>query len=126
MQVIAKPCGEGKTTDLLELAHSGNYYIVTHSAKAARALRNEAIRKGYIINFPMTYSEFINGEYAGENIDGFLVDDVDMLTKYITNGVPIKAITVTITAESQTKYTELHCPNCKSIIDVQIKQTPRS
>lgn len=40
---------------------------------------------GMSIRFPITFYEFINKEYYGKNIKGFVIDDADVLIQHLTS-----------------------------------------
>lgn len=95
MKIIIKPRGKGKTTDLINLCANNNYsLIVVHTQENARLVFEAAKRLKKHIPMPITYQEFIENRYSAQNVDTFLIDNVDMLLQRMTR-VPIEAITLT-------------------------------
>lgn len=91
MNVIYKEKRSGKTNELIKLSEETGYTIVCSNLK--EALINS--KKG-IIPFPITFDDFINKNYYGKGIKGFLIDDVDHLLRYLTDYIiPIGCITIT-------------------------------
>ena len=46
------------------------------------------------IPLPITYDEYLKGNFYGKNIESFLKDNVDMFITYLSKGVPVEAITI--------------------------------
>lgn len=85
--------GFGKTTQLIiKSAKSGNY-IVCHTKDEAKRIKDQANRLGLNIPLPITYSEFLEKQYDGTYVNGFLIDNLELFLPYLTN-VPINAITL--------------------------------
>ena len=95
MKVICDKRASGKTTRLIEMASGKRYYIVCANHQEAANITRKADEMGKVIFFPITYDNFIHKEYYGVNIDGFLIDNVDSFLQYLSEGVEIKAFTVT-------------------------------
>jgi hypothetical protein len=53
---------------------------------------------GLSIGFPLTYDEFLQERYAGQNIRHFFIDNVELLIQHMT-AVHVAAITVTTNAD---------------------------
>ena len=85
--------GYGKTYQLIKKASISGDYIVCHSFDEAHRIRSIAKENKLDIRLPLTYDEFLKGEYYGTGVSGFLIDNVEMLLQSITN-VPINAITL--------------------------------
>lgn len=98
MKIIQTARGGGKTTQLIEEALQlwGYNLIVCISRDEATRLWKEILEKKYDLPKPITFDDFIKGNYYGKNINAFLIDNADMLMHYISNGVKIHAITVKI------------------------------
>lgn len=95
MKIIIKPRGKGKTTDLINLCANNNYsLIVVGTQENARMVFEAAKKMKKPIPMPITYRDFLENRYAGQNIDTFLIDNVDLLLQWTTR-VPIEAITLT-------------------------------
>lgn len=92
MKIIITKKGEGKTTKLLEMCKEHGYTIVTRNTHTVYALC-EFLKPSD--PKPITYLQFITGEYQNKDIKGFLIDDADQLLQMIVEGVEIEAITLT-------------------------------
>lgn len=97
MKIICSAHGGGKTTKLIEETKKlkGYNLIVCKDRAEAQRLWKEILTKKYNLPQPITFNEFINGNYCGRNINAFLIDNADMLIQYISKGVKIHAITFT-------------------------------
>ena len=99
MEIIFRGCKSGKTTEIIKQSIENGYTIVCNSKKEAVSIYKQANilkeAKQVIIPFPLTYDEFLTKRWFGKIITGFLIDDVDRLLHYISNGIPIKTITIT-------------------------------
>ena len=96
----------GKTTDLMKISAENNYYIVCSLRREADRMFHDAREIwGLDIPLPITFDEFIKGEYYGKGIKGFLVDNAELLIQRMSR-VPVFAITVS------TKQSENNCPIC--------------
>lgn len=85
--------GCGKTYQLIKKSAETGDYIVCHSMQEASRLQREAQELGFNIPFPLSYDEWISKKYYGKNISGFLVDNLEMLMRYLST-VPVNAITM--------------------------------
>jgi len=94
MEKIILERGQGKTTSLIKRSSESGEYIVCSTLDEASRISAEARSMGLDIPFPISYGEFISGQYSSRNINGFLVDNADQLIKVISR-VPITAITIT-------------------------------
>ncbi len=95
MKIIIKGKGEGKTTDLIRMSHELFYYIICHSRDEASRIFIKAQSMGLDIPHPLTFDEFIIGEFYAKGIRGFLIDNVELLLAHLARGVEIGAITIT-------------------------------
>ncbi len=86
--------GTGKTEKLIELAAKDFCYIVVRSESVARQIAERARKKGIDIPFPLTYNEFIKGNFYGRGIRCFVIDDVDALLWHLARGVRVKAFSL--------------------------------
>jgi hypothetical protein len=91
MEFYTGPKGSGKTTLLIRKSAETGAYIVCRSHNEASRLQIAAKEIGLSIPLPITYSEFLAGQYA-KHIHGFLIDDLHGLFDQITN-IPILAVT---------------------------------
>lgn len=95
MEKIILNKGEGKTSNLIELASKNDWTIICKDSKAIRRIVDQCIHWNIDIRLPITYNEFINKDYYGRGIKGFLFDNVDDFIQYMSDTVEIKAITLT-------------------------------
>lgn len=95
MKKIILPRGKGKTTELIKISAETGCYIVCRSPSEASRIQLTATQIGLRIPFPITYEEFITGQYFGKGIKGFLIDDLDKLINEISAVVPVYAVTMT-------------------------------
>lgn len=93
MKIIYRKKQTGKTTELINISSGTGQYIVCRSFDNCGQIANMARKLGKHILYPMSYREFTQGHFA-RTIKGFLIDDVEMLLCYMTNGVPVSAITI--------------------------------
>jgi hypothetical protein len=92
---IASKRRTGKTTRLIGLAEDRRGYIVCHSREEAQRIADEARRMDVKINFPLTYDEFVRGQYYGKGVETVYIDNADMLLHYLCHhGVRLGAVTI--------------------------------
>lgn len=94
MKKIILGNGKGKTEQLIRMSDETGHYIVCASMHEADAIHQRARVMGLKIPLPITYREFVRGEYSAKGIKGFLIDDVERLVISMTT-VYISAITLT-------------------------------
>lgn len=94
MKIIIRPRGMGKTTELIRQSNKEWKYIVCHSHQEAVRIQEQARRINIEIPLPITYQEFLEKQYYGKGIKGFLVDNVGMLLQSLS---PVKIDTITLT-----------------------------
>ena len=93
MEKIIQERASGKTAKLIKRSAQTGDYIVCYSLAQASNVQLRANDMGLKIPFPISFREFIKGEYGRDGIKGFLIDDLDFcIQSYIT--VPINAITM--------------------------------
>lgn len=85
--------GQRKTSELIYISWMTGDYIVCKDMKECNEVQLFAMKLGYNIPLPITYDEFINGEYHAKGIKGLLIDNVERLLNYISK-VPINAISL--------------------------------
>lgn len=95
MEFIIRGCKMGKTTELIERASRDSLYIVCRCRTEAQRIHKRALEMGKQIPFPITFDEFIQGRYRSLNINGFLIDDADLLLRKMAGIVPVNAVTAT-------------------------------
>lgn len=103
MQIICKGRGKGKTIDLITLAGNTNKLIVCSTQKEADRIHRVARKLGMRIHVPITYTEFLRGDFYIPGMQSFLIDNVEELLQKIGRGVPIEAITITKVITESTK-----------------------
>lgn len=92
-KIIYQGRNTGKTTELIKLSATHQFYIVCHSIQEANGILEQARGMGLNIPAPITYDDFINKNYYGKGIRGFLIDNAEYLLQQMTR-VPIMAITI--------------------------------
>jgi hypothetical protein len=98
MKVICGGWRTGKTMELIKLAAEAEArgeisYIVCHNHAEAYRIAQEAKRLDLLIGFPITYDEFLNHDYAGNNIKHLFIDNVEMLLQKLARS-PVSAVTI--------------------------------
>jgi hypothetical protein len=66
-------------------------YIVCATPYSAYGIANRAKEMGLTIGFPITFAEFREGQYYGQRVKNFYIDNADYLLQSMTI-VPIRAI----------------------------------
>lgn len=98
MKVILRHRHTGRTQELILLCSQAEKrgevsYIICSSQQEARRIFEEAHSLESPIAFPITYTEFLTNQYAGQNIKNFFIDNVDHFLQSLTS-VPIQAVTI--------------------------------
>lgn len=94
MEIIIKKPREGKTTELIKRCAEHGGYIVSATQMRAKATFKMAKDMGYNIPFPLTFAEFLRGEYNAKGIKRLYIDDAHELAQAIARSVEVAAITV--------------------------------
>lgn len=96
MELIIAPRRMGKTEKLIH--RSGETYdtIVCGSTKEANRIFQKATNLKLKIPYPLTYDQFLKRDFEGQNISGFLIDNLEHLLRYISREIPINAISMNI------------------------------
>lgn len=94
MKKIIMKRGHGKTYQLIKLSSELQNYIVCRNKNEAHMIMSMAKELNFNIPQPITYQEFINKQYYGQGIKGFLIDNAEYLLQSMTS-VPINAISIT-------------------------------
>jgi hypothetical protein len=95
MEIIQKPRNDGKTTELIKKSAENFSYIVCHDHQEAHRISEQARLMELNIPFPITFNEFLQGQFSGRGINSFLIDNADWLLNSLAKGVEIKCITLT-------------------------------
>lgn len=88
----------GKTLKLIQLCAESNGYMVVKDHKEADRIARLAKSKGYVLNYPITYFEFINSQYLGKNCGSLYIDNIELLLEYIAPTVIIAAISSNVSS----------------------------
>ncbi len=97
MEYIIKGRGEGKTTELIKKCSENEHsLIVCGTYRDCQHIFNTAAELGLSIQFPITFTSFLEGSFVGKHISHFYIDNADLLLSSIAEGIPIKAITCTV------------------------------
>jgi len=96
MEVIARPRGEGKTTELIKTSAKTGDIIVAVNPTMVKHIQQMAKWMGLNIPDPITYDEYLEGQiWQGKTFDGFLIDDLDLLLfKILPPYKPVRAVTI--------------------------------
>lgn len=92
MKILALPRAGGKTDRLIQMAHGSRAYIVCPNPHTV-SLRAKQL--GCDIMFPLTYDEFIQRQYHARNVEGFYIDNLDMMIQYMSVN-PVLGASVTV------------------------------
>ena len=94
MKLIIMGRQEGKTTELIKEASklSGYNLIVCFDRREASRLWKIILENKYSLPQPISFGEFLNGQFSSQNINTFLIDNVDMLLQQLSKGVKIHAV----------------------------------
>jgi hypothetical protein len=95
MLVIARPRGSGKTTELIKMSAKNWIYIVVKDHRTAYRTMEMAKRMELEIPFPLTFEEYINGQFS-ITISKVLIDDAEFLLQEVAGRrrPTIQAITI--------------------------------
>ena len=104
MRIVFGNRHEGKTLALIHMSSKTNSYMVVLSRNEAQRVFRLATNLGIDIHYPITFDEFINGQYHSSGVSGFMIDNADMLLQAISRGVDVKAISVTDDVQEEQWY----------------------
>jgi hypothetical protein len=68
---------------------------VPSSHEHAFRIQEQAGKMGVSIPFPLTFDEFLKGQYFAKGVRKIHIDDVDDLVRYIAKGLCVETITLT-------------------------------
>ena len=101
MKIIYKGRGQGKTAELIKHSAETGTYIVVPSRNHALNIVKQAQEMGYDnIPFPITIDEVLRHGFRGTYIKKVLVDDVDLIIKYLLKSVECETMTLTKSEEN--------------------------
>lgn len=93
--VLAKGRCVGKTSDLIQKCAGDNYsLIVCPTRRMCLAVREWAKEMNLDIPMPITFKEFLNGQFCGKHIDKFYFDELQMSLDIFARGVPIDTVVI--------------------------------
>lgn len=93
--VLAKERCIGKTSDLIQKCAGDNYsLIVCPTRRMCEAVHEWAKEMNLDIPMPITFKEFINGQFYGKRIDKFYFDELQMSLDNFAHGVPIDTVVI--------------------------------
>lgn len=93
--VLAKERCIGKTSDLIRKCAGDNYsLIVCPTRKMCEAVHEQAKEMNLDIPMPITFKEFLNGQFCGKHIDKFYFDELQMSLDIFARGVPIDTVVI--------------------------------
>ena len=95
MKLILVKRGGGKTNQLIEKSAETGCTIVCHSLIEVKRIQDLAKKRKLEIPSPITYDSFLKGNYRGLKINGFLIDNAELLIQYITP-IPVIGISMSI------------------------------
>lgn len=93
MQIINRPRGAGKTTELIKLAAERFAYIVCPRHEDCRRIAEHAKTLNLDIPYPITWQEYIEGRYYRKGVREFMIDDIDRCLETTTKA-PVTAISI--------------------------------
>lgn len=94
MNVVTGRPGAGKTRAILQQCAREGGYIVCLNKDECHRVQTEAIKDGFDIPLPITFSDFLCRKYYGPGIGKFHIDNADLLLQSLTS-VKIDSISVT-------------------------------
>jgi len=95
MQIILRPRGTGKTTEIIRQCAEKGGYIVCKDLRECKRIEKAAREAGYSIPFPISFDEFLSKPSYGRNIQQFLIDDADLLLQRLARGAVVCVISLT-------------------------------
>ncbi len=84
----------GKTTEMIRRAEAEFAYIVCPDKRQADWVARKAREMGADIPYPITWENFVRGDYYGRGIKGFVIDNLDLCIQSMT-AVPVMAVSWT-------------------------------
>lgn len=93
MKIIVRPRRAGKTYDLIKQAAEENLYIICPNRSQVHDIADQARKMELVIPFPLTWQEFIQQQYYGKHIEGFVIDNLDICIQSMSP-VEIKAVSL--------------------------------
>lgn len=95
IEIIARPRGCGKTTELIKISARTGDYIISPCRSTVIRTMEMAEKMELKIPKPFTYEEFLSESWRGLDINGFLIDDLDLLLyRLLELSKPIHAISI--------------------------------
>lgn len=94
MKIICRPSGSGKTSELIKQCAKKGGYIVCFNIEEADRVYEISNSMNVTIPFPITFEEFIRGQFFSSGVKMVYIDNIDLCLQTISK-VPIDTITVT-------------------------------
>lgn len=92
-EIICSQRQTGRTTKLIEKCARYRYaLIVCPNRTRATSIFHYARKMGKHIPMPMTFRDFLQGRFAAEHINAFLIDDLDQCLAIYAQNVPIDTV----------------------------------
>jgi len=86
--------GAGKTIKCIRLAAEHDSQIVCAFYDEAKRVSTVASKLGLDIRSPITYGEFIHGEFRDFDVSSFVIDNVDGLIAYMARGSKVVGMSI--------------------------------
>jgi|WetSurMetagenome_2_1015567.scaffolds.fasta_scaffold00725_34 hypothetical protein len=96
MNIICRGRCEGKTTELIKLAHDDGGTIVCLSQDEAYRISVKAEKMKMDISYPITFNEFIAGRFYKPGIKSLYIDNTELLIQKMARNILVKTITISV------------------------------
>ena len=93
MITVIKGRREGKTTELIKMAHERGGYIVCLNRTEAQRVFEHAMELGMLIRLPITFHEFLRGDYRTKGVSEVYIDNLEIALAQMP--LPVYAISLT-------------------------------
>ena len=84
----------GKTTKVIKLAAKEFAYIVCIDQREVDRVWEESHKMKLDIPFPITFNDFLHGQYSPHGVKALIIDNADMLLQKMSRS-PLLAISMT-------------------------------
>lgn len=92
-----------ETTELIKMCSALGGYIVCANEIRAKQTAEMAHDMGFNIPYPITFDDFISGNYHTKGVEKFYIDNADQLLQKLAGGVFVEAIVM----DDTTKWDEM-------------------
>lgn len=103
MKKIYREPRTGKTTELIKMCSALGGYIVCANEIRAKQTAEMAHDMGFNIPYPITFDDFISGNYHTKGVEKFYIDNADQLLQKLAGGLFVEAIVM----DDTTKWDEM-------------------